>query len=258
MAVSVKFIKINKKTIILLAVCAVVFIIAAVAAIIRISAASHKEANFFNTSAEYVSGIDVSQHNGEIEWDKVADSTDFAIIRVAYRGYGNGDISADSRYEANLKYAKKNKVPMGVYFYSQATTVQEAEEEAEYTLDLIKGYDIDLPVFIDYEYPVDENGNRTGRLFSASLSGKETADIINAFCGKITAAGYKAGVYASSSVYSFDIKVSALNKDIFIWVADYNSSVTYVGEYDVWQYSKTGTCDGVSSQYTDLNYWYIK
>ena len=216
------------------------------------------KSDFFNSNEKFVSGIDVSQHNGEIEWDKVSKDTDFAIIRAGYRGYGNGDIVEDSRARENLKNATKEDIHTGVYFYSQATTPEEAKEEAEFVLDLIKPYDVDLPVFIDFEYPYDADGKHTGRLYNAELSGKEAADIINAFCRKIIAEGYSAGVYSSSSVYNFDIKTAAVDKDVFIWVADYNSAVTYLGRYDIWQYTKSGSCDGVNSKYVDRNRWYLK
>lgn len=257
MAVSVKFKKRGWKAAIIAAACAALLIIITIAAV----AAGNKstvKADFFNTDAEYVSGIDVSQHNGEIDWNKVSGAADFAIIRVGYRGYGNGALAEDSRYKKNLENALKNNMHTGVYFYSQAANPKEAEEEAEYVLELIKPYNINLPVFMDYEYPYDESGNHTGRLYDADLTGKEAAEVINAFCRKIISAGYKAGVYSSSSVLTFDIKTSALDKNLFIWVADYNAKVTYLGRYNIWQYTKNGSCDGVNSKYTDLNYWYIK
>ncbi len=161
------------------------------------------------------------------------------MIRVGYRGYGNGALQEDSRYEENPEKRRKRGYSYRCLFYSQAITPEEADEEAEYVLELIKPYDIDLPVFIDFEYPYDAEGKHTGRMFNADLSGRDTAEIINAFCRKIITAGYRAGVYSSSNVYNFDIKTSALDKDIFIWVADYNSKVTYLGRYDIWQYTKT-------------------
>lgn len=257
MAISINVKKLNKKSIIILSCLAVLLI---VITIIAVSVTSKRpvQSDFFDTNADFVSGIDVSQHNGEIEWDKAAEATDFAIIRVGYRGYGNGALQEDSRYKENLKNANKENMHIGVYFYSQATTPTEAEEEAAYVLDLIKPYDIDLPVFLDFEYPYDDEGKHTGRMFNADLTGKDAAEIINAFCRKIMDAGYATGVYSSSNVYNFDIKTSALDKDIIIWVADYNSKVTYLGKYDVWQYTKNGSCDGVNSKYVDLNKWYIK
>lgn len=257
MAITIKTKKPSKKSIIILSVLAALLMITTVIAI-AITDKRPVQSDFFDTNEKYVSGIDVSQHNGKIEWDKVAEHTDFAIIRAGYRGYGNGTIVEDSRFKENMKNATKEDIHIGAYFYSQATTPEEAEEEAEFVLDLIRPYDIDLPIFIDFEYSYDADGKLAGRLFNADLSGREAADIINAFCEKIIESGYRAGVYSSSSVYNFDIKMSAIADDIFVWVADYNSAVTYLGRYDIWQYSKNGSCDGVNSKYVDLNRWYIK
>lgn len=257
MALSVKIKKPDKKAVIIFSVCLALLVIITAAAL-ALGGKSTVKADFFGTDREVVSGIDVSQHNGEIEWDRVSKATDFAFVRAGYRGYGNGTLAEDSRLHENLQNAEKNNILTGVYFYSQATTVEEAEEEADYVLELISPYNIKLPIFIDYEYPYDAEGQHTGRLYNADLSGREAANVINAFCRKIISAGYNAGVYSSSSVYNFDIKTSALDKNIFVWVADYNSSVTYLGRYDIWQYTKNGSCDGVNSKYTDLNYWYLK
>lgn len=228
-----------------------------ITAVIAGSGKSSDKPRLFSSDAEYVEGIDVSQHNGEIEWDKVAESADFAVIRAGYRGYSSGEIAEDSRFKENIKAANKAEIPVGVYFYSQAINKKEAREEAEFVLDLIKGYDVELPVFIDYEYSYNENGDHAGRLFESALSAKEAADVINAFCERINRADKYAGVYSSSSVYNNDIKTSALNDNIYIWVADYNSSISYKGSYDAWQYSKRGACSGVNSKYVDVNRWYM-
>lgn len=257
MAVSIKVKKHSKKSAVIFSVCAAVLIVITAVAVI-FGNKNVIKTDFFDTNKEFVSGIDVSQHNGEIEWDKVAAATDFAIIRAGYRGYGNGDIAEDSRFKENMRNSSMENIKTGVYFYSQAVTPEEAEEEAEFVIELLRPYDLDLPVFMDYEYPYDANGKHTGRLFDADLSGRDAADVINAFCRKIISAGYNAGVYSSSSVLNFNIKTSALDNDLFIWVADYNSAVTYLGSYNMWQYTKNGSCDGVNSKYTDLNYWYIK
>lgn len=214
--------------------------------------------NFFETENEFVNGIDVSHHNGEIDWSAAAENADFVIIRAGYRGYAEGKIGKDRNFTENIKGANKAGIPVGVYFYSQAITVQEAEEEAEFVLLELALHKTDLPVFIDYEYAFDADGMLGGRLFNADLSPDEAAAVINAFCEKINSAGLYAGVYASSSVLNDKINTRALNDDIYIWVADYNKNVKFRGKYDIWQYSKTGQCSGVSSKHTDLNRWYIK
>ena len=134
MAISINLKKPNKKTAILLACLAVLLVLVTTAAVL-IAGKHPIKSDFFNSNEKFVSGIDVSQHNGEIEWDKVSKDTDFAIIRAGYRGYGNGDIVEDSRARENLKNATKEDIHTGVYFYSQATTPEEAKEEAEFVLD---------------------------------------------------------------------------------------------------------------------------
>ena len=170
---------------------------------------------------------------------------DFVIIRVGYRGYEKGNVCIDKNAEKNLRAANKYNIPVGVYFYTQAVNEEEAKEEAEATLDVIKKYDISLPVFYDFEYPTS-SGKHTGRLYSAHLDKKESSDLINAFCKEVEDAGYQSGVYASSFMYQSKFKMSALASSIYIWVADYNDSVTYSGDYDLWQFSDKGSVNGVN------------
>ncbi len=252
MNVSLKFKKPRRLQILAL----IIFSAAVIITTVLLRGPSEKRSFFSDKNAEYVQGIDVSQHNGKIEWNKVRADAEFAIIRAGFRGYGTGEISEDSRFKENAEGANSTGIPTGVYFYTQATTPAEAEEEAEFVLALIKPYAIDLPVFIDFEYPYGEDGKYTGRMRNAALSGSESAEIINAFCACIKKAGYDAGVYSSSSILTLEVKTTALDKDLYIWVADYNAKVTYPGAYDLWQYSKRGHCDGVNSKYTDLNRWY--
>ncbi|MCD7871882.1 MAG: glycoside hydrolase family 25 protein [Clostridiales bacterium] len=237
----------------------VLLIVIAAAIIITLitSRNSSGKPDLFDTNEKYVSGIDISGHNGNIDWQTVAQNTDFAIIRAGYRGYGSGDIEADGNFEENLKEATDAGIPVGVYFYSQALNENEAIEEAKFVLDLIGDYNVDLPVFIDYEYAHGSGGELTGRLYEANISRTDAAKIINAFCGEIEKNGFYCGVYSSSSIFMLDIKVSEINKNAYIWVADYNKSITYLGTYDIWQYTKQGSCDGINSKYVDLNYWFI-
>jgi GH25 family lysozyme M1 (1,4-beta-N-acetylmuramidase) len=146
---------------------------------------------------------------------------------------------------------------LAFYFYSQAITEAEAEEEAQFLLDEIKSCDISLPVVIDFEYPT-KNGKNVGRLNDANLSKKEKTALINAFCNKVKAAGYTPGVYASSYVFKTHLNTKKLDEGIMIWVADYNGEVSYSVDYDFWQFSDKGKCKGVSSKYVDTNYWYTK
>lgn len=247
----------SKKARLIISAAAVITAVLIIIALISSHRAAEDKPPFFKTDEEYVCGIDVSSHNGEIDWQTVAKSTDFAIIRAGYRGYGNGRLVADSRLEENLKGAAEAGIPVGVYFYSQAITENEAKEEADFVLDLIEGCSIALPVFIDFEYAHGENGELTGRLFESGLTKTQASDIINAFCERINRGGKYAGVYSSSSMLNFDIASSKINENAYIWVADYNKAVTYLGSYDIWQYNKYGSCEGVNSKYVDVNYWFV-
>lgn len=254
MATAVK-IRSNKKAALI-----IVALIVAAALIIAVtcSANDKQEIEYFDFQKDVATGIDVSEHNGEIDWDKVRDSVDFAFIRVGYRGYGSGKNVEDKYAKENLKGAHKSGIPFGVYFYSQAVNEEEARDEAKFVLKKIKHYSPNLPIVIDFEYPTDENGAKIGRLHNAYLSMEENTKIINAFCEEIQESGYASGVYASSSAFAFEIDTDNLNDDIMIWVADYNSQVSYGVNYKMWQYSRAGSCDGISSKNVDFNYYYSK
>ncbi len=248
--------KANKKSIILIIISLSVIALIVAAAIF--SGGSAKRQNrVTELSKEVAWGIDVSSHNGKINWKKVSKKADFVFVRVGVRGYSEGEISFDKRAEANIKGAIKHNIPVGVYFYSQAINKKEAEKEAEFVLNKIKGYNITLPVVIDFEY-ASRNGKSTGRLYKAKLGRKQNTEIVNAFCDKVRKAGYTPGVYASSYIYRWHMNMKNIPDDVFIWVADYNKKVTYDGYYDIWQYSEKGKCDGVSSKYVDTDYFYTK
>ena len=207
----------------------------------------------FGKSKAY--GIDISSHNGKIDWKEASKEIDFAFIRVGCRGYDSGEIFLDKKAKTNMKNAEKAKVPFGVYIYSQAINEREAVEEAKFLLKNIKGYDVKLPLVFDFEYPT-KNGEQIGRLHDAQLNKKERTDIINAFCKTVKDAGYTPALYASSYIYRSYISVKNLESGTVIWIADYNKKVTYAGKYDIWQFSEKGKCSGVSSKYVDTNYWY--
>lgn len=234
-----------------------IIILAVIISVIAVAASrGSRPDGLYQFNQSVANGIDVSEHNGEIDWEKVKETQDFAFIRVGYRGYGNGEIYEDKYAADNLKNANKAKIPVGVYFYTQAVTAGEAEAEADFVYDIIKKYNIDLPVMIDFEYPIDSDGNAVGRLVESDNDLNTNAEIINSFVEKLEKKGYTAGVYASSSVLHNKISMKKLKKSAVAWVADYNDKVTYDVDYTIWQYSETGSVDGVSSKYVDLNYWY--
>lgn len=207
--------------------------------------------NKYGAKASLV-GIDVSQWNGNINWSKVkADGIDFAIIRVGFRGYGTSEpvkpVMLDTNVETNITNAKKAGLDIGLYFYSQAITLNEALEEAGACVNFAKKYGIQYPIYFDTEY---SNPDRDGR--ADSLTKTERTNIAVAFCEAVKNAGYKAGVYASKSFYYDELNFSKLSS-YNIWVAHYTSNETdFKYDYKIWQYSSTGDVSGISGN-TDLN-----
>ena len=201
-------------------------------------------------------GIDVSQFQGQIDWSAVkAGGIDFAFIRVGYRGWGTGKLSEDNWVYENLKGAIDNGIQVGVYIYSQATTVAEAKEEAQYVLTRIKDYAVTLPVVIDFEYAeYPSTGRLTGRLYQAKLSKSDATAVCNAFLREVSAAGYRGAVYANKTMLEKQLNAGKLEGAI--WLAHYASSTDYSGSYEFWQCTASGYVEGIPSQNVDLDYWF--
>lgn len=248
--------KANKKNAVITAVVLTVLLIFII--VITAASVNSREVEYYDFEKDTATGIDVSEHNGKIDWQTVKANVDFAFIRVGYRGWGTGKIVKDKYAADNMKGAKKAGLPFGVYFYSQATDEKEAKEEAKFVIKMIKRYNPQLPVIIDFEYPTDEEGSSQGRMYDAFLTADENTAIINSFCNTVKDSGFAFGVYASSSVLDVRINEENLVKDALVWTADYNGEVTHKIDYKIWQYTRTGQCDGVSSKNVDFNYYYSK
>lgn len=195
-------------------------------------------------------GIDVSKWQGNIDWKKVkASGIDYAIIRVGYRGYGSGALVEDPYFRQNIEGATKAGLKVGVYFFSQAITTAEAVEEASMAINAVKGYKLHYPIYFDTELATT---NSTGR--ADNLGSGQRTDIANAFCQTVRNSGYKAGVYASKSWFQYRVNYSTLSK-YDIWLAHYTTATDFAHRYDMWQYTGTGSCPGVSGS-VDLNWAY--
>ena len=219
--------------------------------------------NDFNTEdCDVVPCIDVSYHQGTINWTKVKNAgIDYVILRAGYRASASGTLNKDKMFETYIKDAQKAGLKVGAYIYSQAISVEEAEAEADFILNRIKNYTIDLPVVFDYEY----YGAQEGRLYNAHLSKSEKTKCAEAFCKKVSAAGYQAMVYANASFCESELDTAALHKKYQIWMARYNSysykeskdkGVRYGGQIDFWQCSESAKVDGIDSTSVDFNWWY--
>ncbi len=197
-------------------------------------------------------GIDVSVFQGTIDWEAVAaDGIQFVIIRGAYRGVSTGLLNEDTSFETNITEALAAGLEVGVYVYSQAITVEEGREEAQYLIDLVSGYDITLPLVIDYEYYSGSSG-LGGRLYEADLSRQEATDICNAFCDEVESAGYDSMVYANASMLNSNLYADELGR---VWLAHYTTETSYSGDYEYWQCSSSGAVDGISTL-VDLDFWF--
>lgn len=191
--------------------------------------------------------IDVSSHNGSIDWSKV--KTDGVMIRLGYRGYGQGTLTTDTQFYNNAKGCSFYNVPFGVYFFSTAINEKEGKEEAEYVLAKVAAYKLSLPIFIDSEY---SNAAQNGRSDKLSKSSRTAA--VKAFCERIRQAGYTAGVYASESWFRSQLDMSQL--PYRIWCAKYSASKpTYPADIDAWQYTSSGSMPGITGN-VDHSHWY--
>lgn len=198
-----------------------------------------------------IAGIDVSEFQGSIDWEKVRKAgVDFAMIRLGYSGSATGQISMDTRFRENISGARKAGIEVGVYFFSQAKTTEEAVSEAKYVIRHIRMHGVTYPVAYDME-PV--SGSRI-----SGLTKKQKTRIADAFCTIIRRNGYKPMVYGNPSWLSNQIDRSYLTK-YGTWLAHYSGTnyTDYSYSYKMWQYSDRGKISGISGK-VDLDIYFIK
>ncbi|MBQ4283969.1 MAG: glycoside hydrolase family 25 protein [Lachnospira sp.] len=204
------------------------------------------EISYSDGNITSVKGIDVSKYQGNIDFAKVkASGVDYVMVRCAYRGYSDGKIVKDTNFDTNATNATANGLDMGVYFFSQATTKDEAVEEANYVLDSIKGYDVTYPIAID----VEDIANADGR--QEKLSAKELTDVIIAFCDTIKSAGYTPMIYSNIRYFAGMVEYERL-EDYDKWFASYSTQLYFPYEISMWQYTNTGSVDGIKGD-VDIN-----
>lgn len=198
---------------------------------------------------ESITGIDVSAHQQEIDWEKVrASGVEFAMIRLGYRGYGEaGTLNEDKYARANLEGAAAAGLDIGVYFFSQAVSVEEALEEAEFVLEMLDGMELDMPVVYDWEYVSEEA--RT-----ANVDRRTLTDCTLAFLGKIEEAGYWPMVYFNTGQALRMLYLRELNQYDF-WLALYSHRMTFPYQVKMWQYTSTGRVPGVEGN-CDINIYF--
>ena len=192
-------------------------------------------------------GIDVSAWQKDIDWEKVkAAGVEFAILRCGYRGSKTGALVEDSYFYKNLTGAKEAGVEVGVYFFTQAITETEAVEEASMVLALVGDTELEYPIFIDTE-------NTNGR--ADDIDKNTRTAVCDAFCKTIEEAGKKAGIYASRSWFNNKLNDDKLS-DHYRWAAEYASTTAYKKRYEMWQYTSSGSIDGIKGR-VDLDISYL-
>ena len=193
-------------------------------------------------------GIDVSGHQGTIDWDQVKEAgIQFAMIRLGYRGYTQGGLALDDNYVTNIETALESKMPVGVYFYTQAVSYEEGVEEAQYVLKNIADYKISYPVVIDTE-KMESDGARAN-----DISNEERTDAIVGFCDTIKDAGYTPMIYANRNWYAQNLDMDRLG-DYQLWLAQYSNVPDFPYLFTGWQYTSEGSVPGISGS-VDIDVW---
>lgn len=206
-------------------------------------------------------GIDVSAAQGQIDWEKVkAGGVDFVILRL---GYGSG--GTDKKFSENVSACKRLGIKFGVYLYSYAWDAATAREEAQWTLSVLRSNnispaDLALPVYYDLENQDPSTGKPAGvdnkNNYREITGGPSTfAAMANAYCGTLVDSGYMSGVYANLRWWNNYLTDSVTFDQYERWVAQYNSSCDYAGDYSLWQYSSSGSVDGIAGR-VDVNYMF--
>ena len=208
------------------------------------------EGNYLTcTAGESRLGVDVSSHQGVIDWQAVAaEGVEFAMIRIGVRGYLEGEINTDSMARANIEGAKAAGLDVGVYFFSQAVTRQEAAREAAWCVTFLEDMELDMPLVYDWEHVASDEA-RTADL--------EDRDLLTAcarsFCDVVKAAGYEPMVYFNVYQAKDLYDLTAL-QDYGFWLAQYLDGLDFPHAVDLWQYTESGEVDGIQGK-VDLDLW---
>ena len=188
-------------------------------------------------------GIDVSEHNGTINWELVKnDGIDFAIIRC---GYGMDLLNQDDKqWEHNVHECERLNIPYGVYLYSYATNIQKAKSEAQHVLRLLKNHSVTYPIYYDLE----------DLKTTFPLSSREKGEIAKTFCDILSAEGYDVGIYSNLDWWTnYLTDANFQNNKWSKWVAQYNYKCDYKQPYDIWQCTSKGQVEGIKTN-VDINF----
>ncbi|EGT0692717.1 SH3 domain-containing protein [Clostridium perfringens] len=189
-------------------------------------------------------GIDVSEHQGRIDWERVKGNIDFAILRA---GYGRNNI--DKQFVRNISECNRLGIPVGIYWFSYAWNTEMARNEAKYVLEAIKGYRVDYPISYDLEYDTLNYASKNGVTIGKRLA----TDMVKAFCDEINRNGYRAMNYTNQDFLLNKFYMNELT-NYPLWYAWYNSKLNR--DCAIWQYSESGQVPGIDGASVDMNYCY--
>ncbi len=243
--------------------------------------ASSSPSPFRNTKSTYqhnsrfdghliVHGVDASYFQSTAsDWNAAKkNKCDYAILRVTYTTYGSGSLNLDSKFATHFKKARSAGVMRGVYVFSQAKNASEARKEAQYAVNRLKALgikpkDVELPVYMDYEFAGSSSGRNKGRLYGLTRSNAIAS--VNAFADVIRANGYDPGVYANTSFFNkYLANGKGIASDVDLWCAQYYSRCESPCNYTKWQYTSTARVNGIKFYSTDregsadADFWYLK
>lgn len=193
-------------------------------------------------------GVDVSSHNGDIDWSAVAgDGVSFAYVRVGWRGYTEGNIHEDEQAAANIEGALAAGLECNIYFFSQAITEEEAQEEANFACDFMDEYGLKgMTVAYDLE-ECDVDDERID-----GLTTEEYTNVALAFCEQVNKRGYQAIVYGNDGWLDGNYDLTSIATQYDLWLADYGSQPEVSYDFVIWQYSSTASISGISGE-CDIN-----
>ncbi len=199
-------------------------------------------------TSKSMSGIDVSVHQGQIDWEKVKSAgVEFVMIRIGYRDHNTGKIIMDKRFKENIQGALNQNIKVGIYFFSQAINIEEALQEANFVLENIYGQNIEMPIAFDME-----SVSNTDRINNLSIEDK--TKIADCFLSAIKQAGYIPMIYGNPDWMSNSFNLNKLS-NYNIWLAHYNSVTDYPYQFAMWQYTDKGKISGIQGN-TDLDIFF--
>ncbi len=210
----------------------------------------YREEGLLRYEGAHMVGIDVSAHQGVVDWEAVSQSgIEFVILRAGYRGSSQGLLYEDETFQKNFKAARKAGLKIGVYFFSQARDIREADEEGEFLAEILDGEKLDLPVFYDWE--LVDSSSRIPDLYEIPMT-----ECTLAFCQRMEREGYEAGVYFNQSFGYYHLDMSQL-QDYTLWLAEYNEIPGFDYHFHLVQYTDKGKVEGIETA-VDLNLWILE